>query len=879
MERIRGFTIVLLGIVVGILIGAVSARADCDRPSEGSLCVPSADSKGLVEIPLKHTSVRADVSGLVASVEVTQTFTNPADHAIEAVYVFPLPENAAVNDMVMRIGDRTIRGLIKKRDEARATYEQARAQGHTASLLEQERPNIFTQSVANIEPGHDILVTIRYVQDLRYDRGEYEFAFPMVVGPRYMPGSAVGAQGGGWSPDTTRVPDASRISPHPLAPGTRSGHDISLTLALDAGVPIQNLESPSHKVAVTRANDHRAEVTLDAGDAIPNKDFILRYAVAGKKPELALLTHRDGADGYFLLMVQPPTLADATQVSPKEMIFVLDTSGSMSGEPIAKVKEAMRHALRSMNPDDTFQIIQFNSQMEIFPKEPLTNTPENVRRALSYINGIDADGGTEMLQPIEAALGSPADPKRLRIVCLMTDGYIGNEREIFDAIQRHAGTARVFVFGVGSSVNRYLVTESARLGRGEGQVIGVDEPSRQVVERFYNRIAKPLLTDVSVDWGSLSVRDLQPGMVPDLFAEQPLIIKGRYDRPGHDTIAITGKLGGRSVSFPLRVVLPERDSSNEAVASLWGRARIETLERQQDGGSQEAVVKEITDLALQFRLMSAYTSFVAVDEKSTVDSKGQLTTVQVPVEMPEGMSMRGMSDQVTQMNSLSAQYEPYYAKSGVVTSAFSAVVNRPLISSRMERSISGKRVFTTDATGNWLGARQSIDDRWRESADSLGEQFAASGPTAQPWTPTPKFEVTIGTSDQRGQRVLTLTQTGELWLAESDATGTLSHRRIVRTLTLAELDELSKLIDSSGLSQGPDRQFGAGEATLTIVVRSGDRVVRWTVAGSEQAQLPADAKTLLEKLGATIEVGATGASPSGLAMPNLPAGALPNAAR
>ena len=398
--------------------------------TQGTLQVSVAPGEKLLEFPLEHTDVKATISGLVASVTVTQTFSNPYEDTIEAVYVFPLPQNAAVNDMTMKIGDRTIRGLIKRRAEAREIYEQAREEGKVASLLEQERPNIFTQSVANITPGAKIIIEICYDQDLKYDHGTYEFTFPMVVGPRFIPGTPIGKQGGGWAPDTDQVPDASRITPPVLKPDERSGHDIALSVELDAGVPLQDLRCRSHEVDLKREGESEATIALKPFDTIPNKDFMLAYDVAGEQPEMALLTHRDERGGFFTLMIQPKAEFEAAEITPKEMIFVVDCSGSMRGEPISKAKQAMRKCIAQMNPDDTFRIIRFSVTASELSQEPLTNTPENIKRGLHYIEQMEGQGGTHMIAGIKAALDYPPDPKRVRIVCFMTDGYIGNETQI-----------------------------------------------------------------------------------------------------------------------------------------------------------------------------------------------------------------------------------------------------------------------------------------------------------------------------------------------------------------------------------------------------------------------------------------------------------------
>lgn len=603
------------------------------------------DDKTL-ELPLKHTDVDAFVTGFIARVNVTQHFVNPYDKPIEAVYVFPLPENSAVDAMTMRIGDKVIKGVIKKREEARQIYEQAVQEGKTASLLEQERPNIFTQTVGNIMPGDDIYIEISYVQDLKYDHGTYEYSFPMVVGPRYIPGEQSGQRtGGGWSENTDRVPDASRITPPVIKPEFRSGHDISLKLTVDAGVPIQNFTCPSHETKEKDKGERRVVVEIAQGDRIPNKDFIFRYDVAGAKPEYAVLTHATASgDGYFMLMIQPKAEFKIAEITPRELVFVIDRSGSMSGFPIEKVKEAMKMCIENMHPDDYFQVISFSYSAERFAPSPVPNTPENVKKAIAYIESLDGSGGTEMLSGVNEALSVDRDParKRRRFVLFMSDGYVGNEAEIIAAIDEKLDGARVFSFGVGSSVNRYLLEGMARAGRGYATYCRQDEDPEAAVQLFYDRISKPFLMDIEVDWGGLQVTEVFPSSIPDLFAGQPVIIHGRYTQPGQATIKIKGKVAGKPVVQEIPVVFPAVDTSHDVIATLWARTKIERLsDESYVKGETQDIVNEITELALKYRIMSKYTSFVAVSEEvRNVNGKPQ--TVQVPIPMPEGVSYEGV---------------------------------------------------------------------------------------------------------------------------------------------------------------------------------------------------------------------------------------------
>ncbi len=628
---------ILLMAVIASLSGSVTAL---ETPGTGTLTAMKDGKK--VDFPLKHTDVEAEISGFIARVDVVQHYENPFDETIEAVYVFPLPENAAVDEMTMHIGSRVIRGEIKKREEAREIYEQAKQAGHTASLLEQERPNIFTQSLANIHPGDQIEIMISYVQDLKYDDGTYEFVFPMVVGPRFIPGAPAGKNGAGWAADTDQVPDASRITPPVLKPGRRSGHDIDLMVMIDAGVPIMDIQSKSHEIVKEEWDGAYAAVRLAPHDTIPNKDFILSYRVAGKKPEAALLTHRDAGGGFFMLMVQPEELPDQDEIVPKEMIFIVDCSGSMSGAPINQARQAMKRCIAGLNPDDTFQIIRFSSSASKFSPHPLTVTDKNIEKGLDYVQSMWGSGGTVMIEGIKAALGYPSDPERMRIVLLMTDGYIGNETQILGAVEDKIGNARMFAFGVGSSVNRYLLERMTEIGRGEAQYVRPDEPAEKPVNKFYDRINNPCLTNISIDWGSLEVRDVYPQRVPDLFDSQPVVLFGRFSESGEETVVIQGKTGQGRLEIPIVVQFPENEKEHDVLGTLWARKRIHDLMNRMFHREDPDIVQQVTDLALEFNLMTKYTSFVAVEEKVRKEPDGTIVKVAVPVELPEFVEYEGV---------------------------------------------------------------------------------------------------------------------------------------------------------------------------------------------------------------------------------------------
>jgi Ca-activated chloride channel family protein len=636
----------LLVLAASVLPIGTQLKANQGAANAGMLMAVDRAGKEFAVCPLQRTEVRAEITGFLSRVTVTQNFENPLKEKIEAVYTFPLPQNGAVDDMTMHVGDRVIKGKIKPREEARAIYEAARNAGRTASMLEQERPNIFTQSVANINPGEKVKIVISYVETLKYEAGSYEFVFPMVVGPRYIPGKqAIGRQGGGWSPDTKRVPDASRITPPVAIPGTRAGHDITVEVTLDAGVPIDALLTKTHETVIARPDPRKAVIKLKEQATIPNKDFILHYDVAGKKMEDAVLTHRAARGGFFTLILQPPERVNPAEVTPKEIVFVLDTSGSMSGFPLDKSKELMRTALANLNPQDTFNIISFAGDTHILFPDPVPATAANVQSAQQFMEGRRGGGGTEMMKAIRAALAPTASLKHVRIVAFLTDGFVGNDMEIIAEIKKHAN-ARVFSFGIGNSVNRFLLDNMAEHGRGEVEYVTLKDDGSSAARRFYERMRNPLMTDITVDWGGLPITDVYPKRFPDLFSAKPLIIHGRYTGPARGAVRLSGKVAGNAVTRSVAVDLPANEPRHDTLAPLWARTKISDLMAQDFRGIQRGTVSdnlrnEITKLGLEFRLMTQYTAFVAVEEKEVIES-GKPRRIEVPVEMPEGVSYEGV---------------------------------------------------------------------------------------------------------------------------------------------------------------------------------------------------------------------------------------------
>ena len=614
---------------------AAQTQAADERPGCGALMARLPNVEKEVPVPLKHTSVVANIDGYIATVDVTQQFQNPYDSKIEAVYVFPLPDNAAVNEFVMTVGDRKIRGIIREREQAEQIYAEARAQGHVASLLTEERPNVFTQKVANIEPGKQIDINIRYFNTLQYDDGAYEFVFPMVVGPRYNPpatADGVGAVAHGAHGASGQSTEIQYLEPH-----ERSGHDVSLTLNIAAGVDIRGVRCVNHNVDVKNVSECERLVTLSAADSIPNKDFVLRYQVAGEQIKTAMMTHKDDHGQYFTMMLYPPAELKQVQRSPMEMVFVFDCSGSMSGRPIEQARAAIAHALQSLTPRDTFQIINFSSTTSQLGPVPVIASPQNIQKGLTYLASLNGSGGTEMIEGVKAALDFPHDEGRFRLVSFMTDGYIGNDPDILNAVADKVGDSRIFSFGVGQSPNRYLMDRMALLGRGAVAYLNLNDDPVQIMERFNERISHPAMTDLSIDWGNMNVTDVYPQILPDLIVGRPVVVTGRFTGEP-STVSVGGRTGMQPVSYAVSVDSRDTNKEHRGIGAVWARLKISDLMTQASRTPNQAVEiqQSVTQTALDYSLMCAFTAFVAVDSMSKTEGEFG-TTVAVPVNVPEGV--------------------------------------------------------------------------------------------------------------------------------------------------------------------------------------------------------------------------------------------------
>lgn len=616
---------------------------DPEDPGAGRLLTELEDGR-VVALPLEHTRFETSVVGTVAETVVTQRFGNPLPEPVEVVYTFPLPHDGAVDDYWLQIGKRRIEAKLLRRERATQVYEDAKKAGHSAGLLEQERPNVFTQHVANVPPGATIEVGVHLVQPLRPEGGRYELVLPTVVGPRFIPGNPTGSRSGtGMLPDTDRVGDASRITPPIVPPGFRTCGDLEIAVDIDTGGPITALSTTSHRIGV-ETDELGATVRLDERYALLNRDFVLSWRRDSAEPRATLQAQpdADGDGGYFTLSIHPPLEVDPSEIPGREIVFVVDASGSMSGEPMSVAKDTMRRFIGGLGPDDAFSVIRFSESASGLSEELVPVTTENVKRALEYVDALTGQGGTQMTEGIRAALGLPRRSDRLRYVVFLTDGYIGHEREVFDLIAEHIGDARLFSLGVGSSVNRYLLDGMARMGRGSAAYIDLTEPSEPLVQRLYDKLRQPALVDLSVDVEDLGVKDLVPGVIPDLFVGEPIVLFGRYDGRLQGTVTLRGRRGEKEIEVPV-ALRAARDEDVDGVRSMWARHRIDelVLDPSLVWASQprrDAVTQQIIELSLEQRVLTEHTAFVAVDRTRTIDGKHRGTTLVQAVDNPSGVA-------------------------------------------------------------------------------------------------------------------------------------------------------------------------------------------------------------------------------------------------
>ncbi len=649
----HSLAVALIAAVLLALLGALSAAhaapagpglVQLGDQGIGTLLLKTVKPGFYVEAPRVATDVEIDVAGPIVRARVTQRFTNPSDMWVEGVYVFPLPEDSGVDTLKMIIGDRFIEGIVKEKQEARAIYEEAKAAGKKASLVEQERPNIFTNAVANIGPGETVVVQIEYQDIAVLKDGVFSLRFPMVVGPRYIPEpdliQMVDFDGSTGLAVSDPVPDAGRISPpvmHPDAEPDAPRLPVFIQVDVRAGFPLGAVKSSYHGVQVERLADGHVLVGLEDGAAPANKDFVLEWTAAdGKKPHAALFKQDLDGETYLLAMVTPPATlnADAPR-RPREAIFVIDNSGSMAGPSMPQAKQALLLALDRLEVDDLFNVIRFDDTYDLVFPRPVAATRENVAYAKGFVANLEANGGTEMLDPLRAALRDldPGDDGRVRQVIFLTDGAIGNESQLFEAIDAGLGRSRLFTVGIGSAPNSYFMTRAARLGRGTFTHIGDVSEVADKAGQLFQQLERPVMTDLTARFPAGVASEIWPDPLPDLYAGEPVIVTARAsDLDGK--LRIAGDLAGTRWAADLDLA---QAADGNGVAVLWARSKIAAIEETRfTGGDWEAIDKLVLATALDFSLVTRLTSLVAVDVTPSRPAGVESVRADVPTMLPDG---------------------------------------------------------------------------------------------------------------------------------------------------------------------------------------------------------------------------------------------------
>jgi Ca-activated chloride channel family protein len=639
LESLGTGLFVSLVLALAVFIISVEARAaGGGDPGHGTLLLRE-EAGGKSTAPLLRTDVHMDVTGMVARVQVTQRFANPTAQWREGVYVFPLPDKAAVDHLTMHIGERLIEGQIRERSEARRTYENAKAEGRKTTLVEQERPNMFTTNVANIGPGEEIVVALVYEETLRYADGAFRLRFPLAITPRYIPGAAMEAAGGGtgWSPASPQVTDADRITPPFVSVPDGYENPVSITIDLNAGFPLANVASSYHAIDVDERPGNRYRIVLADGQVPAARDFEMVWTPdVGTTPGAALFTETLGGKTYALLMTLPPTLADAHATrAPREITYIIDTSGSMEGVSIAQARDALSMALDRLQAGDRFNVIEFNSTSTPLFTAPMPFDATTHAQAKQFVGRLRARGGTEMLPALATALAGPPESSLLRQVVFLTDGAVGNEDAILRLLHDKLGDRRLFTIGIGPSPNTFFLTKAAQFGRGTFTFIGDVREVRQKMTDLFRKLDSPALTNITVDWPGGA--DAWPRRVPDLYPGEPVVITAQFPA---GTLQGSVVISGTRAGHPWQTLLPVQAGAPEAgVAVLWARAKIDAL---MDAGRQGARMSDmrnaVLDVALTHHLVSKYTSLVAVDVTPAKPAGVDTLKTALPGNVPEGLT-------------------------------------------------------------------------------------------------------------------------------------------------------------------------------------------------------------------------------------------------
>ena len=623
--------------VLVFFLGAVAASAQQGSSTADRTLAPfffvDTDDPSVDQLPLKSVAAQVHVAGVIADVTIEQVYRNEGTRPLEAIYIFPASTRAAVYGMVMHTGDREIIAEIREREQARREYEEARELGQTASLLEQERPNVFKMNVANILPGDSIAVRLSYTELLVPTEKQYEFVLPTVVGPRYSPEAVneILGLGGG-----ERIPH--------LHEGEDPNYTYAIDMSLAAGLPIQNYNCPTHEVIVEKDTPDELRLTLDpSGGFGGNRDFILRYQLAGQQVESGLLLYEGEKENFFLLMAQPPARPELSQIPPREYIFLVDVSGSMDGFPLTVSKSLMKNLLGQLRPEDRFNIVLFAGRAAVLSDRSLPATQENLDQALALVDGQQGAGGTELLIGLNRAFGLPlAGEGYARIVAVLTDGFIDFEAAAFKLVRERLNQASLFAFGIGSSVNRFAIEGLARAGQGEPFVVLEGGQAPDEAARFQTYISTPILTQIEAGFEEFDAYEVEPAFVPDMLADRPIIVFGKWRGAAAGTVLLGGRTGDQAYGAQFDVSTVRAKPTNRALRYLWARHRIDQLSYDEQLSYSDALRPQITQLGLDYNLLTKYTSFVAIDRR--IRNEDGLETVSVPLPLPEGVEDSAVGD-------------------------------------------------------------------------------------------------------------------------------------------------------------------------------------------------------------------------------------------
>ncbi|HIF14105.1 MAG TPA: VWA domain-containing protein, partial [Bacteroidetes bacterium] len=607
-----------------LFIGANYLTALSDKTLSPYFMVKSETAE-TDQLPLKSTSAKVNIAGVIADVTISQVYKNNGQSTLEAIYVFPSSSNAAVYGMKMVIGDRTIKAKIKEKGAARKIYEKARSEGKRTSLLEQNRPNVFTMNLANILPGDIVEVTLSYTELLVPSSGIYEFVYPTVVGPRYSN-----------TPSATASKDYQFVSSPYLKEQIDPSYDFGLDVNLSTGMPIQSILCNTHKIDIDHEKLSSARISLNKTETKGgNRDFILKYSLAGGKVTSGLMLYEGLDENFFLMMVEPPKRLELSHIPAREYIFIVDISGSMGGFPLNTSKYLLRNLIVGLRPTDVFNVVLFAGSSSVLSENSVPANEANIQRAINVIDNRRGGGGTNLLPAMKRAINLPRTVGLSRSMVIVTDGYVHVEKEAFDLVKKNLNKSNVFPFGIGSSVNRHLIEGLAYAGHGEPMIITNRNDAKEKAEEFRKYIQSPVLTGISVDFGVFDAYDVVPISVPDVLAERPVIIFGKWKGDKKGTIKLKGYSGNGLFIKSFTIEETRSNIKNSALRYLWARKKIKDLNDYSNKGANK---KEVTDLGLKYNLLTAYTSFIAVDNEVARKKGDKINRVKQALPLPQGVS-------------------------------------------------------------------------------------------------------------------------------------------------------------------------------------------------------------------------------------------------